>query len=97
MQITMTGRRFELSQSLRDFTKEKFTRLERHFEQINGIEVIFDVEKLRQLAEATISVPGEKIHASAESEDMYSTIDELVDKLDRKIKKHKEKVKSHRE
>ena len=96
-EITMTGRHFDVTEPLKQFTREKFSRLERHFDRISGVNVIFGIEKLSQVAEATILVSGAKIHASAESADMYSSIDELVDKLDRKLKKHKEKIKDHRE
>lgn len=95
MQINITGHRLEVTSSLRTFTEEKFDKLERHFDQITKINVVFDVEKLRQIAEATIYVVGGEIHASSESEDMYAAIDTLIDKLDRQLIKHKEKIRHH--
>lgn len=97
MQINFTGHRMEVTPALRTFTQEKFDKLERHFEKITAINVIFDVEKLRQIAEATILVAKGELHASSESEDMYTAIDILVDKLDRQLIKHKEKLRGHRE
>lgn len=97
MQINITGHRLEVTPSLRTFTEEKFDRLERHFDKITTVNVVFDVEKLRQIAEATILVAKGEIHASAESEDMYATIDLLVDKLNRQLMKHKEKIIDHRD
>lgn len=100
MHINITGHRIEVTPSLRSFTEEKFDRLERHFDHITSIHVVFDVEKLRQIAEATILVSKEKLHASSESEDMYAAIDLLVDKLNRQLMKHKEKLlglRDHRE
>ncbi len=92
MQINFTGHRMEVTPALRTFTEEKFDKLERHFDKITAINVIFDVEKLRQIAEATILVAKGEVHASSESEDMYTAIDILVDKLDRQLIKHKEKI-----
>ena len=92
MQITFTGHRMEVTPALRSFTEEKFDKLERHFDKITAINVVFDVEKLRQIAEATILVAKGEVHASSESEDMYTAIDILVDKLDRQLIKHKEKL-----
>ncbi len=92
MQINFTGHRMEVTQALKSFTQEKFDKLERHFDKITAINVIFDVEKLRQIAEATILVAKGEVHASSESEDMYTAIDSLVDKLDRQLIKHKEKI-----
>lgn len=97
MQINMTGHRLDVTPALRAFTEEKFERLERHFEHINSINVVFDVEKLRQIVEATIFVSKGELHASSESEDMYAAIDTLVDKLNRQLMKHKEKFLDHRD
>lgn len=97
MQINITGHRLDVTPALRAFTEEKFDRLERHFDQITGVHVVFDVEKLRQIAEATVYVNKGELHASSESEDMYAAIDSLVDKLNRQLVKHKEKIKDHRD
>ena len=87
----------EVTPALRVFTQEKFDKLERHFDKITAINVVFDFEKLRQIAESTILVNKGELHASSESEDMYTAIDILVDKLDRQLIKHKEKMRDHRE
>ena len=92
MQINFTGHRMDITPALRTFTQEKFDKLERHFDKITAINVVFDVEKLRQIAEATILIAKGEVHASSESEDMYTAIDILVDKLDRQLIKHKEKI-----
>ncbi len=91
MQIHFTGHRMEVTQALRNFTEEKISKLEQHFDKITAINVIFDVEKLRQIAEATILISKGEVHASAESGNMYTAIDLLVDKLDKQLMKHKEK------
>jgi putative sigma-54 modulation protein len=95
MKINFTGHRMEVTHALKSFTTEKFNKLERHFSKITAINVVFDVEKLRQIAEATILVAKGEVHASSESEDMYAAIDTLVDKLDRQLIKHKEKMDNH--
>ncbi len=97
MQINITGHRMDVTPALRAFTEEKFDKLERHFDHITTINVVFDVEKLRQIAEATVFVAKGELHASSESEDMYAAIDLLVDKLNRQLIKHKEKIQEHRE
>ncbi|MDP3704988.1 MAG: ribosome hibernation promoting factor [Legionellaceae bacterium] len=97
MQINFTGHRIDVTPALRTFTQEKFGKLERHFDKIKAINVVFDVEKLRQIVEATILVNKGELHASSESDDMYSAIDLLIDKLDKQLIKHKEKMKGHRD
>lgn len=97
MKITFKGHRVEVTSSLKSFTEEKLNKLERHFDKITSINVTFDVEKLRQIAEATILISKGEIHACAESENMYNAIDLLVDKLDKQLMKHKEKKLDHRD
>lgn len=95
MQINITGHRLEVTPALRAFAEEKFNKLERHSDHITAIHVVFDVEKLRQIAEATVYVAKGELHASSEAEDLYAAIDTLIDKLDRQLIKHKEKIRKH--
>ena len=97
MQINFTGHRLEITPALREYTISKFEKLSRHFDHITSIHVVFDVEKLSQIAEATIHVTKAELHASSEAQDMYSAIDSLTDKLDRQLIKYKEKRQDHRD
>ena len=95
MQINLTGHHVEITDSLRDYVNTKFAKLERHFDQINNVNVILNVEKLNQSAEATVHMKGTDVFASSAHQDMYAAIDTLVDKLDRQILKHKSKITHH--
>ncbi len=95
MQINLTGHHVEVTEPLRDFVHSKFAKLERHFDHINNVHVILNVEKLSQIAEAKMNVNGGELFASCEHTDMYAAIDSLIDKLDRQIIKHKEKLSKH--
>lgn len=95
-QIQFTGHNIEITPTLREFTHTKFKRLARHADRITSVHVMFNIDKLRQIAEAKIHLPGSEVYASAESEDMYKTIDILIDKLVRQLGKHKNKVGENR-
>lgn len=95
MQIHFTGHQIEVTDALRTFTEEKLQKLQRHFDRIIDIHVTFNVEKLSQIAEATVLVSKADLHAKAEAENMYTAIDEMISKLDRQLIKHKEKHDSH--
>jgi len=96
MQINITGHHVDLTEALSEYVRTKFEKLERHFDNIQNVQVTLSVEKQRQKAEADIHLAGGQVVASDEHEDMYAAIDGLVDKLDRQIIKHKEKMKSHK-
>jgi putative sigma-54 modulation protein len=97
MLINFTGDGVAVNDTLRDYTLKKFKRLENRGDNITKINVIMNINKLQQIAEATLHVSGKDIHARSETSDMYNSIDELVDKLERQIIKHKEKIKGHHE
>ena len=95
MQLNLTGRHVDITDSLRDYVNSKFAKLQRHTDHITNVHVILDVEKLNQKAEATVHVSGAEIFASTEHQDMYAAIDSLIDKLDRQVIKQKEKLARH--
>lgn len=91
MQITISGHHVDVTSALKEFINSKLEKLERHFDQISSINVVLNVEKQRQMADATIHIAGADLAANAEHDDMYAAIDLLSDKLDRQLIKHKEK------
>lgn len=95
MQINLTGHHVEITDALRSYVDTKFDKLQRRFDHINNVQVTLNVEKLRQIAEATLHLNGGELFASHEHEDMYAAIDGLIDKLDRQVIKHKEKLNQH--
>ncbi len=95
MQIQLTGHRLQVTPAMRKYVHAKLERIERHFDNLIDVNIILNVEKLQQNAEAKINVRGGEIFADSSAPDMYAAIDGLVDKLDRQVKKHKEKQKDH--
>lgn len=95
MKINLTGHHVDITNSLREYVNTKFLKLERHFDQISNVYVVLTIEKINQIAEATVHLKGAEVHATASNQDMYASIDALVDKLDRQILKHKGKTAKH--
>jgi putative sigma-54 modulation protein len=92
MQIQMTGQNTEITPAIRSYVEKKVKRINAMADRITHIHFTFHVEKVNQIAEANLNVPGLQIHATATSEDMYESIDKLVDKISRQLSKHKEKL-----
>ena len=96
MQYSVTFRHMEPSDNLKDYSHDKLLRLEKYLDAVIDAEVVMTVEKFRHKAEVLISSDGLKIKAEEETEDMYSAIDMVVDKLEKQIKRHREKLKTHK-
>lgn len=95
MQIEITGHHIDVTEAMRSHVLEKFSRLEKHFDKLLEVHVILSVEKLSQKAEATVHINGANLFAEDTQTDLYTAIDNLVDKLDRQVLKHKEKHLNH--
>lgn len=95
MQMNITGHHVEISPPLRAYVTEKMQRLSRHYDQVISIDVILNVEKLDQTAEATVNAGGRTLFANATARDMYAAIDGLADKLDRQVRRLKRRLREH--
>lgn len=92
MKITITGRHIEVTDALKTYISEKYARLSKIAEHVTHAGFIIAVEKQKQIIEATLSVANMKdVHIKHETEDMYASIDGLMEKLDRKLVDLKEK------
>ncbi len=91
MKIIFKGRHVEVTEALRNYTEKRLNKIDRHFENILEVIVTFSVEKSRQIVEVTLQAKKALIRAEEESDDMYTSIDKVVDKLDRQIQKYREK------
>ncbi|MDX8390967.1 MAG: ribosome-associated translation inhibitor RaiA [Mariprofundaceae bacterium] len=95
MQISITGRHVELTDPIKAYTNEKLQHLKHSFDQVVDVHVVLSVEKFRQRCEVTIQANHLTIHGSHETEDMYASIDGVVDKLNRQLKRYRAKMRKH--
>ena len=96
MQLNISGHHLDITPALKQHTNQKLSKIKHHFDQVMNINMILEVQKDVQTAEATIHVSGADLFAKAESDDMDASIDKLINKLDSQILRHKEKLHSHR-
>lgn len=95
MQVTITFKKLEASDSLKSYVNKKLKRFDKMLDGPADASVVLSVEKIRHIAEITLTSGSLNIHAKEASESMYATIDILMDKVKGQITKHKEKVKEH--
>ena len=96
MQLNLSGHHLDITSAIRQHTSDKLTKIKHHFDNVMNVNMTLEVQKDLQKAEATIHVSGADLFAKAESNDMYASIDQLINKLDSQIIKHKEKLHNHR-
>jgi len=91
MKIDFTGRGFDINERIRTFTQAKMDKIKKHIEEVHDVSVVLSVEKYRQKAEIKFSSNKKSFFGSGESNDMFLSIDRVVDKLEAQVKKFKEK------
>jgi putative sigma-54 modulation protein len=97
MQVTVIGRHIEATEALKQYATEKFSRLDKYLPKtVQVVVTISVVKKVHHIAEAVIKSNGLLIQASEETEEMYSAIDLLIEKIERRVRRYKEKLVDHK-
>jgi len=96
MNIIVNGRHLEVTPALKNYAEKKIQRFDRYLSNISEAVITLTVEKYRHKVEVLLKVNGVLIQAEGITGDVYSSIDEVAEKLERQIKKYKEKLVSHR-
>jgi putative sigma-54 modulation protein len=84
------------TQNLKDYAEEKIGKFDKYLNNITEANVTLSVEKYRHKAEVLLKVNGSFIQAESITDEMYSSIDDVVEKLARQVRKHKDKIVSQR-
>lgn len=91
--IAVTFRHVEPSQALKDYVNEKLGRVRKILDKPFEAHVMLSVEKFRHIAEVFLSAGGITVKAFESTDDLYSAIDLVCDKVERQLKKYREKRK----
>lgn len=94
--IDITGRHIEITDPLRQYVTDKIGRACRRLDKISSVHVTVAVEKYRHIVEVIIQSHGATLRAKEETHDMYSSIDQVLDKIEIQAKRLKERIKEHK-
>jgi putative sigma-54 modulation protein len=97
MQISVTARHMEITDAIRDYATEKTAEELDSFSRIERVHMILDHEKYRHQAELVIQAKNHiRVDAHAESEDMYVSIDQAVEKAGKQLRRLRDKIQDHK-
>ena len=96
MKILIHGKNLELTGALKEYTEAKIEKATHHYKDIvKEADIHLSIEKNPrvsfQTAEVTIFANGTIIRAEEKTENLYSSIDLVSNKLCRKLRKYKER------
>ena len=94
MQTKISTRHGGVSDETRSKITAKVEKLTRFFDRLTAIEVTIDLER-RDQPRVDLKVSAEHKHdfvATAESEDLMGSIDQVIHKLEQQLRKYKQKI-----
>lgn len=96
MNISFTFKNFEPSDHLKGYAQKRFEKVGKFVSDSEeaDLQVNLLVDKFRHKADVILNADNIHISAYEDSEDMYATIDMVVDKLEAQLRKMREKMKS---
>ena len=86
MNIAITFRQLEASEAVKQYANEKVAKLQKFLRKPLSAQVTLSLDKLHHVADVHVHAGSEHFHGSERSEDMYASIDKVIDKLDRQIR-----------
>jgi len=96
MQTSVTFKNLDSSDHLKSYVADKLDRLDKYLDNPAEANVVLTVEKFRHTAEINVAGDRLSINGKEETNDMYSAIDMVLDKLEKQIKKNKQKIRERR-
>jgi len=96
MQVTVTGRHFEVTPALRNYVEVRLDRMHRYTGRIQSAHVALSAEKRLAKAEIQLNCKGKDFTGKDIAEDMFSAVDRVTEKLERQLRRYKDKLASAR-
>lgn len=92
MLIHVKGRHVEVTDALKSYIEKKLQKLEKYFQEIREATVILSIQRGMQMVEVQLEGDGILLRGEERrGNDMYASIDEVVEKLESRVKKFKSK------
>ena len=94
MKLTVAGIKIKITQAIEDHLNKKIEKSLKSLPESADVHVALTVEKHRHFAEITIKEKGFSVHGESETNDLYTAMDEAVEKAEKQLKKHKDRSKT---
>ncbi|HEY2986473.1 MAG TPA: ribosome-associated translation inhibitor RaiA [Candidatus Binatia bacterium] len=97
VKVSVTFRHTEPTDALKHYAQDKLHKIGKYFQRPLEAHVVLSVDsRKRQVAEVTMQARGMTIHGREQTDDLYSAIDLLIDKIEQQIRKYKTKTRLKR-
>lgn len=85
MNISITFRQMDATDAVKGYATDKVAKLQKFLRQPLHGQVTLSCQKTLHVVEVDLHAGAHHYHAHEQSEDMYASIDKVIDKLERQI------------
>ncbi|MEW6276337.1 MAG: ribosome-associated translation inhibitor RaiA [Bacillota bacterium] len=92
MQVQVRGRNMDVTSALKEYVEKRVSKVGKYLDGIAEAQVTLTVEKGSHRVEVTIPINSMILRGEETTQDMYASIDLVVEKLEKQIRKYKGKL-----
>jgi ribosome hibernation promoting factor len=96
MKISITFRHMDANEAMKELVREKVSKAKKFIHGPMEANVVLSVERYLYSCDVTIISGGKTYKGSGSTDDMYASIDRVMDKIERQIDKSKKKPRASR-
>ncbi|MBK0004669.1 ribosome-associated translation inhibitor RaiA [Erwinia sp. S43] len=96
MVLNITSKQMEITPAIRQHVEDRLSKLEKWQTHLINPHIVLSKEPKEFVADANINTPNGPLVATAKHEDMYTAINELINKLERQLNKVQHKGEARR-
>ncbi|NLB59863.1 MAG: ribosome-associated translation inhibitor RaiA [Lentisphaerae bacterium] len=97
MNIKITSRRMAITEAIKEHVHTKLAGVLEGFPKVEHAHVVLDVQKFRHIVEVSVQAKNHlRLEARAVSDNLYKSMNQVVDKINRQLRRSRDKRVSHK-
>lgn len=97
MQFAVTFRHMDGTESLKQYARDRLEKIRKYFPDPIACNVVMSSERFHHRVDVNVQLHnGFKVAGTETTEDMYSSIDLVADKIERQVRRYKDRLREHK-
>ena len=96
MQMSITFRHMDPTDAIKELVEEKVSKVKKYIQGPFEATVVLSMERYLNVCDVTISASGHTYKGREETDDMYTSVHKVMDKIERQIDKDKGRMRAAR-
>ncbi len=92
MRVNLKGKNVQITDGIKEYAEKRFQKLDKYFDKEFEVNATLSVEKDLHKIDVVLLFSGLVLKGEDKTRDMYTSIDNVIDKLERQIRKYKTRI-----